>query len=62
MLGQSARTYRGTLYLFRGGGLSSLRKRQFLLALRRLGRFARRNETFLAAKSQEKRMFSQARD
>ena len=35
MLGQSARTYRGTLYLFRGGGLSSLRKRQFLLALRR---------------------------
>ena len=62
MLGQSARTYRGTLYLFRGGGLSSLRKRQFLLALRRLGRFARRNETSLAAKNQEKRMFSQARD
>ena len=26
MLGQSARTYRGTLYLFRGGGLSSPRK------------------------------------
>ena len=62
MLGQSARTYRGTLYLFRGGGLSSLRKHPFLLALRRCRRFALRNETFLAAKNQEKRMFLQAKD
>ena len=44
----------------------SLRKHPFLLALRRWGRFARRNvvsprETSPAAKSEEKRMFSQAR-
>ena len=46
--------------------LTSLRKHPFLLALRRWGRFARRNvvpprETSPAAKSEEKRTFSQAR-
>ena len=45
---------------------SSLRKHPFLLALRHWGRFARRNvapprETSSAVKSEEKRMFSQAR-
>ena len=43
--------------------ISSLRKRPFLLSLRRWGRFARRNakhETSPAAKREEKRMFSQA--
>ena len=42
----------------------SLRKHPFLLALRRRGRFARRNvprETSPSAKSEEKRMFSQVR-
>ena len=44
---------------------SSLGKHPFLLALRRWGRFARRNdvrprETSPAAKSEEKRMFLQA--
>ena len=40
----------------------SLRKHPFLLALRRCGRFARNvhSETSTAAKSEEKRMFSQA--
>ena len=44
-------------------GFFSLRKQPFLLALRRCGRFARRNvrETSSAAKSKEKRLFSQAR-
>ena len=44
-------------------GFFSLRKQPFLLALRRCGRFARRNvrETSSAAKSEEKRLFSQAR-
>ena len=46
-------------------GISSLRKHPFLLALRRWGRFARRNDvppraTSPAEKSVEKRMFSQA--
>ena len=45
---------------------SSLGKDPFLLALRRWGRFARRNdvrprETSPAAKSEEKRMLSQAK-
>ena len=41
---------------------NSLRKHPFLLALRRLGRFERRKrETSPAAKSEEKRMFLQAR-
>ena len=42
--------------------IPSLRKHQFLLALRRWGRFARvpSRETSPAAKSEEKRMFSQA--
>ena len=45
---------------------SSLGKHPFLLALRRWGRFARRNdvrprETSSAAKSEEKRMLSQAK-
>ena len=39
-------------------GVCSLRKHPFLLALRRWGRFAR---NVPAAKSEEKRMFSQAR-
>ena len=41
---------------------NSLRKHPFLLALRRWGRFARipPRETSPAAKSEEKRMFSQA--
>ena len=38
---------------------SNLRKHPFVLALRRWGRFARRNETSPAAKSEDKRMFSQ---
>ena len=44
-------------------GFFSLRKQPFLLARRRCGRFARRNvrETSSAAKSKEKRLFSQAR-
>ena len=47
-------------------GSSRLGKHPFLLALRRWGRFARRNdvppsETSPAAKSEEKRMFSQAK-
>ena len=47
------------------GGCVSLRKHPFLLALRRWGRFARRNvvpprQTSPAAKSEEKRMSSQA--
>ena len=44
-------------------GFFSLRKQPFLLALRRRGRFARRNvrETSSAAKSEEKRLFSHAR-
>ena len=39
-------------------GKTSLQKHPFLLALRRWGRFAR---NVLAAKSEEKRMFSQTR-
>ena len=47
-------------------GSSRLGKHPFLLALPRWGRFARRNdvppsETSPAAKSEEKRMFSQAK-
>ena len=50
---------------YRSISVGSLRKHPFLLALRHWGRFERRNdvpprETSPAAKSEEKRMFSQA--
>ena len=40
---------------------SSLRKHPFLLAFRRLGRYVPPRETSPAVKSEEKRMFSQAK-
>ena len=45
-----------TQVVLRGLGRGSLRKHPFLLALRRWGRFAR-----MKTKSEEKRMFSQAK-